>query len=195
MQRWIWTVVCALFVIALTPSAALAQEEGRDPSAQPAAPAEAEQEPADEAEAPAPMDAPMPAPAPIGPAIPWEEQVETFFERVEAGEPEAAIDFLYADNPWAGSVAEQLGGLKAQLAGVSDLVGTYLGYEVVATRPLSDRFIHVLAMGFYENQPLQFHFSFYQPRDRWHLYQFSYEEGVVNLAKELMRRELVGDEP
>lgn len=132
------------------------------------------------------------AEAAVGPAVPWEEQIEGFFERVEAGEPVEAIDTLYAGNPWVTSVSDQLSTLKTQFGGLSDLVGGYLGNERLAVRRISDRFVYAWYIGFYERQPLQFHFSFYRPDDRWLLYQLSYEEGVVDLAQELARDELAG---
>lgn len=166
MRRWTWMVVCVLAASGLAgASPALAQ---------------------DEAEAPVEV-------APDAPAIPWQEQIETFFTHVEAGEPVEAIDTLYADNPWVTSVSDQLATLKAQFGGLSDLVGAYLGNELLAVRQVSGRFVYVWYMGFYERQPLQFHFSFYRPDDRWLLYQLSYEEGVVALAQELARREMAED--
>ncbi len=132
------------------------------------------------------------AAAEAAPAVPWEEQIETFFERVEAGEPVEAIDTLYAGNPWVSSVSDQLTTLQTQFGGLSDLVGGYLGNERLAVRRISDRFVYAWYIGFYERQPLQFHFSFYRPDDRWLLYQLSYEEGVVDLAQELAREDLAG---
>lgn len=163
MRRWTWILVCVLTVAGLAgASPAFAQEEAETPVAS----------------------------APAGPPIPWQEQIDTFFDRVEAGEPVEAIDTLYADNPWVTSVSDQLATLKTQFGGLSDLVGGYLGNERLAVRQVSERFVYVWYMGFYEHQPLQFHFSFYRPDDRWLLYQLSYEEGVVALAQDLARREL-----
>ena len=169
MRRWTWIAVCVLGVAALAgASPALAQEEAEAPMEEPAVEAVA-----------------------AGPPIPWEEQVETFFGRVQAGEPEEAIDTLYANNPWASAVSEQLVTLREQFGGLSELVGGYLGNERLAVQRVSERFVYVWYMGFYERQPLQFHFSFYKPDDRWLLYQLSYEEGVVALAQELARRAMV----
>lgn len=168
MRRSIGIVVWALSVAGFAAAGpALAQEGAGDAEERAGAPA-----------------------AETGPAVPWEEQIEIFFERVEAGEPVEAIDTLYAGNPWVSSVSDQLVTLKAQFGGLSDLVGGYLGTERLAVQRISDRFVYAWYVGFYERQPLQFHFSFYRPGDRWLLYQLSYEEGVVDLAQELARREL-----
>jgi hypothetical protein len=176
MRRWTWIAVCVLGVAGVAGvSPALAQEGAE-------APMEVE---AEEGAGEGAMDT-----MPEGPAIPWEEQVETFFGHVEAGEPEEAIDTLYANNPWASVVSEQLVTLREQFGGLSELVGAYQGNELLAVQPISERFVYVWYMGFYERQPLQFHFSFYKPGDRWLLYQLSYEEGVVALAQELARREM-----
>lgn len=177
MRRWTWIAVCVLGVAGLAGASPALAQEGAE------APMEMEEGAAEGA-----MDTMAEAPA-----IPWEEQVETFFGHVEEGEPGEAIDALYANNPWASSVSEQLVTLREQFGGLSDLVGGYLGNERLAVQRVSERFVYVWYMGFYERQPLQFHFSFYKPDDRWLLYQLSYEEGVVALAQELARRQMAGD--
>jgi hypothetical protein len=168
MWRWTWIAVCMLGVAGLAGASPALAQEGAE----------------------APMEEGAVAAVAAAPAIPWEEQVETFFGHVQAGEPGEAIDALYANNPWASAVSEQLVTLREQFGSLSELVGGYLGNERLAVQRVSERFVYVWYMGFYERQPLQFHFSFYKPADRWLLYQLSYEEGVVALAQELARREM-----
>lgn len=120
----------------------------------------------------------------------WEEAVDGFFTRLAAGEPEEAVGQLYAGYPWMESLGDQVSQLKTRFAGLSEAVGGYVGQERLAVQPLSDRFVYVWHVAFYERQPLQFHFSFYKPGDRWVVHQFAYDEGVTEIARELARRRL-----
>lgn len=122
----------------------------------------------------------------------WEEGIDGFFSRLAAGEPEEAVDLLYAGYPWMDSLGDQVSQLKTRFAGLSEAVGGYVGHERLAVQPLSDRFVYVWHVGYYERQPLQFHFSFYKPGDRWMIHQFAYDEGVTEVAREMARRRLTG---
>jgi hypothetical protein len=123
----------------------------------------------------------------------WEEAIDGFFARVAAGEAEQAVDQLYAGYPFLSAVADQVAQLKTSFAGLSEAVGEFHGQERLAVQPLSDRFVYVWYLAFFDRQPLQFHFSFYKPADRWQIYQFSYDQGVADVARELARRQVAGE--
>lgn len=120
----------------------------------------------------------------------WEEAVDGFFARLAAGEPAEAVSQLYAGYPWMDSLGDQVRQLETRFAGLSDTVGGYVGRERLAVQPLSERFVYVWYVAFYERQPLQFHFSFYKPGERWVVHQFAYDEGVTEVAREMARRRL-----
>jgi hypothetical protein len=125
----------------------------------------------------------------------WEEAIDGFFARLEAGDAEKAVDQLYEGYPYLSKVAAQVSELKTNFAGLSEAVGDFQGKQRLAVQPLSDRFVYVWYIAFFDRQPLQFHFSFYKPKDRWQIYQFSYDQGVVDVAREMARRQLAGDQP
>lgn len=123
----------------------------------------------------------------------WEEAIDGFFARLEAGEAEKAVDHLYEGYPYLSAVAGQVAELKSNFAGLSDAVGELHGQQRVAVQPLSDRFVYVWYLAFFDRQPIQFHFSFYKPADRWQIYQFSYDQGVADVAREMARRQVAGE--
>lgn len=127
------------------------------------------------------------------PPVPWEKAVDAFFARLAAGEPGEAVDGLYAGSPTLASLGDQVSELKSRFVGLPDAVGEYLGHERVAVQPVSDRFVYAWHLAFYERQPLQFHFSFYKPKDRWVIYQFAYDQGVVEMAREMARRRVAAE--
>lgn len=142
--------------------------------------------------APAPVFAQDEEAPPVEPSwTTWEEAVGGFFARLEAGEPQEAVRQLYAGYPWMDSLGDQVTELENQLAELTEALDGYVGQERIAVQPISDRFVYVWYLAFYQRQPLQFHFSFYKPQDRWHIHQFSYDQGMVEIARELARRRMV----
>ncbi len=135
---------------------------------------------------PAPATAQEPEAAALGPT----QLAERFFEQVAAGEHARAIDELYSSNQWVSSISDQVGKLRAQFVGLNDLVGGYLGSEAVGDSAISSRFVYLWYIGYFERQPLQFHFSFYRAKDQWRVYSFSYDEGMDAVVKELAKMEL-----
>lgn len=129
------------------------------------------------------------------PALSYQEQVDAFFARLAAGESGEAIDDLYAGHPQMEALADQVGLLREQLTGLSERVGAYLGSERLAEERISDRFVYLWYLAYFENQPLQFHFSFYRPKDRWTVFQLAYDEALTTLAKERAKARLAHGDP
>jgi hypothetical protein len=125
------------------------------------------------------------------PALSPQEQVDAFFAHVAAGEAgEAAVGGLYAGHPQLDVLADQVAELGAQFTGLSERMGAYLGNERLAEEPISERFVYLWYLAYFENQPLQFHFSFYKPKERWTIFQFAYEEALTTLARERAKARL-----
>lgn len=129
------------------------------------------------------------------PALSYQEQVDAFFAHLAAGETGEAIDDLYAGHPQIEALADQVGLLREQLTGLSGRVGAYLGGERLAEERISDRFVYLWYLGYFENQPLQFHFSFYKPKERWTVFQLAYDEALTTLAKERAKARLATGGP
>lgn len=129
------------------------------------------------------------------PALSYQEQVDAFFAHVAEGETREAVDGLYAGHPQMEELADQVGQLREQFAGLSDRVGAYLGSELLAEERISDRFVYLWYLAYFENQPLQFHFSFYRPKERWTVFQLAYDEALTTLARERAKARLAAGEP
>lgn len=127
------------------------------------------------------------APVEAVPALSFDEQIDAFFARLAAGEPGEAIEGLYAASPWMDELSDQVSELKSQFVSFTGFAGAYLGQDELAEERVSDRFVYRWHLVYFERQPLQVHFSFYRPRDRWVVFQFAYEEAVTALAKERAR--------
>lgn len=130
--------------------------------------------------------------APAAGTATWEEIVDGFFGRLEAGETVAALDFVYGTNPQLETqYEEQVAQAREQLAVLPELVGEYLGTERLAVQPIGERFVYVWQAGYFEHQPLQFHFSLYRPQDRWIVTTFSYDQQLNDTARQMARQQLV----
>lgn len=129
------------------------------------------------------------------PALSYQEQVDAFFARLAAGETGEAIDDLYAGHPQMAELGDQVGQLREQFAGLPTRVGAYLGGERLAEERISDRFVYLWYLAYFENQPLQFHFSFYRPKERWTVFQLAYDEALTTLAKERAKARLAHGDP
>ncbi|HUF78350.1 MAG TPA: hypothetical protein VMR44_05480 [Thermoanaerobaculia bacterium] len=129
------------------------------------------------------------------PALSYQEQVDAFFARLAAGESGEAIDDLYAGHPQMEALADQVGLLREQLTGLSERVGAHLGSERLAEERISERFVYLWYLAYFENQPLQFHFSFYRPKDRWTVFQLAYDEALTTLAKERAKARVAHGDP
>ena len=124
------------------------------------------------------------------PALSYQEQVDAFFAHVAAGEAGEAIDGLYAGHPQMAELGDQIVQLREQFTGLSTRVGAYLGSERLAEERISERFVYLWYLAYFENQPLQFHFSFYRPKERWTVFQLAYDEALTTLAKERAKARL-----
>jgi len=130
-------------------------------------------------------------PAEAAPAS-YDEQIEAFFARLAAGEHAEAVDGLYGQSPVAEELGGQLATLKDQLEEFASVMGEYLGQERLAVQPLGERFVYAWYVAYFEKRPLQVHFSFYKPRDRWLVFQLAYDQGLTAAAQDLARRRLAG---
>lgn len=125
----------------------------------------------------------------------YQELIDAFFLKLGRGEHAEAIDGLYAGSPLAAELGGQLEELKSQLAEMATVMGDYLGQEQIALQPLGERFVYAWYVAYFEKRPLQVHFSFYKPRDRWLVFQLAYDQGLSAAAQDLARRRLAEAPP
>lgn len=125
----------------------------------------------------------------------YDEQIDAFFARLAAGEHAEAVDGLYGASPLAPDLAGQLDELKDQLGEIAAVLGEYLGHERIVLQPLGERFVYAWHVAHFEKRPIQVHFSFYMPRDRWFVFQLAYDQTLATTARELAMQRLAEAEP
>ena len=125
------------------------------------------------------------------PGTSYETTVSGFFERLEAGKSNDALDYLYGSSPWMARAADAIQQVKTQFKDLSSLVGDYRGKELVASKSLSDRLVYLNYLVLYDRQPVRFEFQFYRPQDKWLTYSFSFDDNLDDDLAEQGRIEAV----
>lgn len=110
--------------------------------------------------------------------------IKEFFESVDKGEIEEAVDKVYEYNPWSENIKDDIEQLKSQFIGIIKLVGEYHGYETIYMDDIANRFIVVNFMLLYERQPITVKFILYRPQSNWITYSFSFTTDLDEMLEE-----------
>lgn len=113
-----------------------------------------------------------------------EQMIKKFFEDYQTTEPDIAFDNLYKNMPWADQIKDNLNQVKMQFTDLQSLVGNYFGYELLTKKELANRFAIYNYLVLFDRQPIRFTFEFYKPKDKWHLYGFSYDDKIDDELEE-----------
>ena len=78
--------------------------------------------------------------------------------------------------------------LRRDLIGLTGVAGRYLGFDIVASETLSDRYHEVYVLAYFEKEPILFEFGFYRPGAAWQVQRFKVETDLgpfleANLAR------------
>ena len=109
----------------------------------------------------------------------YNQVVEQFFALIEKGDYGAAIDFIYADNPWISGKSDDVIKLRSQFVGLKDLLGPYIGRDLIHQEIVGDRYVYMWYFVATERQPIAFKFQFYRPGEKFMLYSFAYDAETI----------------
>lgn len=125
-----------------------------------------------------------------------EEIVTSFFSTLQTENSDAALDQLYATNPWMSQNIESIRSLKEKMAGLTDdFVGPMHGYELIVEKSLTDRYRLLSYLARYDRQPIRFTFQFYRPNDTWKIYSFKYDGSLDDELEEAAKMYYLDLEP
>ena len=159
-----------------TPKPAVASESSAPaPASTPAAGAAAPSIPA-----PTPAPAPTPTPEPELP----EATVARFFAMVQRKEVDAAYDQLTKGTKIA-ERAEDVKMLKSKTKDALALFGAISGFDLVATKKVSDRLISYTYVSLGKEFPLRWRFYFYKPQEAWKLIDLRVDDRLAAIFDEL----------
>ena len=109
---------------------------------------------------------------------PCTARAERFLTQLGAGNGVAALDELYASNPWIQSSQDDILSLKNQLAGLEGIVGAYKRHLPISEVRLAGCWVYLGYMVLFDRQPIRFEFQFYRPENEWMTYGFSYDDDL-----------------
>lgn len=115
-----------------------------------------------------------------------------FFDRLAQGQTDEAIDFVYGTNPWLSKNADQITNLKAELAKLPDLVGSYSYHEPLVAQKAGSRYVHLIYLVGFERQPFRFELRLYRPDATWRLQGISFDAGVLEDIERQANEKLSG---
>jgi hypothetical protein len=125
-----------------------------------------------------------------------EDIVTAFFNTLQSENSDAALDQLYATNPWMSMNMESIQSLKDKMAGLTeDFVGTMHGYDLIVEKSLTDRYRLLSYLARYDRQPIRFTFQFYRPADTWKIYSFKYDGSLDDELEEAAKMYYLDLEP
>jgi hypothetical protein len=115
--------------------------------------------------------------------------VEVFFSKLQEGKADEAYEYLASQNPIVGATRrEDVEKAKAQFLASVKLIGEYRGYELLSEKAASGRFIHFTYFGYFDRQPVRFHFELYKPKDAWLMYSFTFDDKFVEEIRDAAKK-------
>jgi len=78
--------------------------------------------------------------------------------------------------------------LRRDLIGLTGVAGRYLGFDIVASETLSDRYHEVYVLAYFEKEPILFEFGFYRPADAWQVQRFKVKTDLGPFLDTLLAR-------
>ncbi len=109
------------------------------------------------------------------PGTDYHPVIDTFFQKVQEGEGEEAIEYIFATNPWIDPQSDAVVNLKSQFTQLPDLVGQYNDHQLLVEKVVAERFAYVAYFVAYDRQPIRFEFEFYKSKEEWLGYSFSFD--------------------
>ncbi|MCP4705017.1 MAG: hypothetical protein GY865_10435 [candidate division Zixibacteria bacterium] len=115
----------------------------------------------------------------------YDSLVNEFFNKVDSGDFNGAVDYIYSSNPWIlKNSSDGIQNVKNKLSDLPALTGKFLSRELLGTEELTNKFIIVNYIVFTERQPFRFYFTFYRPGDNWMTYSFGFDDDLDEWLEE-----------
>lgn len=106
--------------------------------------------------------------------------VEDFFITYDEKGAISALDKIFQTNSWMMERSkDKIENVKNQLGNLVSIIGDYHGYEFICIRSIGKSIVQYSYLVKYDRQPLRFSFTFYKAKDVWQLYNFEYDDRLI----------------
>jgi hypothetical protein len=114
--------------------------------------------------------------------------VDNFFEIYKTKGVTDALDNIFQTNEYMIKQSKSdIETLKESLYSLINVIGNYYGYEIISEYSMGKSIIHYCCIVKYDTQPVRFNFIFYKSSDTWVLYNFNYDNSIVNELDEMAK--------
>ncbi len=114
----------------------------------------------------------------------YQEIVTQFFAKVNAGEYNEAISYIYSSNRWMNPQSDEIAKVRNGFANLPSLVGKFINYERLTTASITNDFVHLDYVVDFERQPFRFSFEFYRVNRKWITYYFGFRDDLGDWGSE-----------
>lgn len=112
----------------------------------------------------------------------YQDIADQLFETLAAEGGEAALTYAFSTNPYASKIEDQLTVMINQYISAEQMMGEYIGYELLLETKVSDRLVVQYYLVLYERQPVKFELVFYNARDEWVFQNFTFEDIIGDVT-------------
>lgn len=111
--------------------------------------------------------------------------IDNFFFSFENDNIDEALDKLFLTNQFIyNNSKNEIQNVRYQLESSVRNLGEYCGYELITKLSLSESICQYSFLVKYELKPLRFSFVFYKAKDNWSIYNFKYDDTIINEVEE-----------
>lgn len=105
------------------------------------------------------------------------DYIDVFFETYSSKNTDMAFDSLFKTNNFI--TKEDVDTIKGRITQYSELLGEYNGFELIIKKNIGQSIeVHSYIIK-YERQPLRFIFTFYNPSNKWKIYNFRLNDDFI----------------
>jgi hypothetical protein len=114
--------------------------------------------------------------------------ISNFFEIYETKKINDALNYIFQTNEYLTKHSQiELEHVKESLHSLLDVIGNYYGYEILSQNSIGENIIHYCYIVKYDTQPVRFNFIFYKPSDTWVLYNFNFDNNIMDELDEVIK--------
>ena len=107
--------------------------------------------------------------------------IDNFFEIYKTKGSNEALNDIFQTNKYLIKHSQSdIEHLKESLGSLVSVLGNYNGYEILSQYSIGKSIIHYCCIVKYDTQPIRFNFIFYKSSNTWILYNFNYDNNLVD---------------
>lgn len=117
----------------------------------------------------------------------YQADIDLFFESLEKGEVDIAVDKIYSSNPYVSAIPDGILNIKNQLKALPGIVGKLNKLEKIDTYKVGETLVQVTYIATYDRQPVRFEFQYFKLNDGWRINSMSFDDAIFEKVSELAR--------